>query len=82
MLAVSPETLGPAQAYVERQGWEVEVGVVEPTSSGSLAKALTGRTPWVFITDGNGVIIAEGHGERLEELTSRGEPGLGEVPEP
>jgi hypothetical protein len=82
VLAVSSESFEAAQAFAENQGWEVEVGVVEAGSMVGSARALTGRAPWVFVANGAGVILAEGHGNRIAELTAgaRTEPGEGGEP--
>ena len=82
VLAVSSEPLDSAQTYVERQGWEVKVGVVEAGSNGGPANVLTGRAPWVFVANGAGVILAEGHGNRIAELTAGVRNRLDEVPQP
>ena len=82
VMAVSSEPLESAQAYVNRQGWEVEVGVVDAAPSGGPADALTGRAPWVFVADSDGVILAEGHGDMLSELTGRARSRPKEAPRP
>ena len=82
VLAVSSEPLDSAQTYVEHQGWEVEVGVVEAGSSGGPADVLTGRAPWVFVANGAGVILAEGHGNTIAELTAGVRVRRDEVPLP
>jgi hypothetical protein len=82
VLAVSSEPLEAAQAFAEGQEWGVDVGVVEAGSTVGSASALTGRAPWVFVANGAGVILAEGHGSRIAELTAgaRTEPGGGVEP--
>ena len=82
VLAVSSEPFEVAQAFAENQEWGVEVGVVEAGSTVGSASALTGRAPWVFVANGAGVILAEGHGNRLAELTAgaRTEPVEGGEP--
>ena len=77
VLAVSSEPFEAAQAFAEGQEWGLEVGVVEADPTVGSASALTGRAPWVFVANGAGVILAEGHGNRIAELTadSRTEPG-------
>ena len=82
VLAVSSEPLDSAQTYVEQQGWEVEVGVVEAGLSGGPANVLTGRAPWVFVANGAGVILAEGPGNRIAELTAGGRARPKEGPRP
>jgi hypothetical protein len=67
LLAVSSESFEAAQAFAENQEWGV--GVVEAPSTVGSASALTGRAPWVFVANGAGVILAEGHGSGIAELT-------------
>ena len=69
VVGVSTEPLETAGAFAQARGWGVEVWQVE-APTGSLGHALTSRTPWVFILDGEGRIQEEGHGSRLAELTS------------
>ncbi len=68
--ASRPEASGVAEAYVTRHGWEVDLWTVDSKRRGGAAHALTGRTPWLFLIDGDGVILAEGHGERIDELVA------------
>jgi hypothetical protein len=82
VLAVAAEGLESAQRYAEQQGWEVEVGVLETEPSGEMAAALTGRAPWVFVANGVGVILAEGHGDMLPELINGVEPHANRLPVP
>jgi hypothetical protein len=70
VLAVSSEPLGAARGFAESQGWRVEVGVVEAASAAGSASALTARAPWVFVANAAGMILAEGHGNRIAELTA------------
>jgi len=79
VLAVSSEPLDSAQAFAKQQGWPVEVAVVDASSTGGPAHALTGRTPWIFAIDRAGVILSEGHGGRISELTAGVESGRSEV---
>jgi len=81
-LAVAAEGLESAQRDAEEQGWEVEVGVLETEPSGEMAAALTGRAPWVFVANGAGVILAEGHGDMLPELINGVEPHANRLPVP
>jgi thiol-disulfide isomerase/thioredoxin len=69
VVGVSAEPSDAATAFALEQGWGVEVWQVE-ARTGSPAHALTSRTPWVFLLDGEGRIQKEGHGSRLAELTS------------
>jgi hypothetical protein len=69
VVGVSTEPPETAEAFTREQGWGVEVWRVE-ARTGSPEHALTSRTPWVFVLDGEGRILKEGHGSRLAELTS------------
>lgn len=82
VLAVAAECLESAQRYAEEQGWEVQVGAVEAEPSGEMAAALMGRAPWVFVANGAGVILAEGHGDMLPELINGVEPHANRLPVP
>ena len=69
VVGVSTEAPETAAAFARDQGWGVEVWRVE-ARTGSPEHALTSRTPWVFVLDGEGRILKEGNGSRLAELTS------------
>ncbi len=69
VVGVSTEPPEAAGAFAQEQGWGVEVWQVEAPTGGP-GHALTSRTPWVFLLDGEGRIQEEGHGSRLEEITS------------
>ena len=67
-VAVSSEPLEPAQAFVTEHKWDAEIRTVAAGRLGGWEHALTSRTPWVFVIDEAGVILAEGHGSRIAEL--------------
>ncbi len=67
-IAVSSEPLESARAYVAEHEWDAEIRTVEAGRLGGWEHALTSRTPWVFVIDEAGVILAEGHGSRIAEL--------------
>lgn len=69
VVGVSTEPLETAEAFVEEQGWGVDVWRVEG-AAGSREHALMARTPWVFVLDGEGRILREGQGSRIAELTA------------
>ena len=79
VLALSSEPLESAEAFAKQQGWPVEVAVVDASMARGPAHALTARTPWVFVVDRGGVILSEGHGSRIAELTSSVEIGRNKV---
>ncbi len=67
-LAVSSESLESARAYVAEHHWGTEIRTVSAAQLGGAGHALTSRTPWLFVIDTAGVILAEGHGSRIVEL--------------
>ena len=68
MLAVSKEPIAAAAAYVGEHGWNVDVASLEVGILGGQAHSLISRTPWIFIVDAAGVVLAESHGNQLAEL--------------
>ena len=67
-IALSSGTRATAARYVGDKRWTARVGAVEPGVDGQGEHALMIRTPWVFVVDGDGKVVAEGHGVRLAEL--------------
>lgn len=67
VLAVSRGPLSQAVSYATQAGWPVQIGSVDPIGS-AWAGALTNRTPWVFAVDEEGLVVAEGHGTRIDEV--------------
>jgi len=67
-LALSSEPIQSAADYVQDHGWDVRVLEVNTDAQGGLVEALTRRTPWVFLVGGDGVILSEGHGSKIEEI--------------
>ena len=70
VVAVSSEEPAAAQAYAADQDWNAEVWTVAASRLGGPGHTLTSRTPWVFVLDPAGVILAEGQGARIAELTA------------
>ena len=68
VLAISSEGFETAWSYSSQHEWDIGVGSVKDTSMGTRGHALTSRTPWVFVLDGEGVVVAGGHGGMIEEL--------------
>jgi hypothetical protein len=64
-IVVSADALDSARAFVKEQGWDADLAVVEREG------ALTRRTPWIYVVDVDGTVLAEGHGRRIAELTAR-----------
>ena len=59
VLALASASLAPAQAFAQEQGWQVEVAVVDTSGARDFGFALTRRSPWVFVLDETGGILAE-----------------------
>ena len=70
VLAVSRGTLSEPIRYARAKDWAVQVVIVDPASGLEESRALTSRTPWVFAIDGEGRVLDEGHGSRLEEVAA------------
>lgn len=62
IIAISPDNAAAAQYMRERQ-WPAVVTSVEP-----IGHVIARRTPWAFAVDGQGRVVAEGHGKRLGEV--------------
>ena len=69
-VAISSEPLKSAKAYAAQHEWDAGVWTVEAGRLGGLEHGLTSRTPWIFVLDETGVILAEGHGRRIVELVA------------
>jgi hypothetical protein len=67
-IAVSAEPFALAAAYAAEHWPGAEVRTVSAEVLGGAGHALTSRTPWLFLIDAAGTIVAEGHGDRIEEL--------------
>jgi hypothetical protein len=67
-IAISSEPIPSANQYALDHGWDAEVWTVAADLLDGIGYTLTRRTPWVFLLDGEGVIVAEGHGSRIAEI--------------
>ncbi len=67
-IAISSEPISSANQYALDHGWHAEVWTVAEDLLDGLGYGLTLRTPWVFLLDGEGLILAEGHGSRIAEI--------------
>jgi thiol-disulfide isomerase/thioredoxin len=70
VVAVSSEEPATARAYAAEHDWSTEVWTVSASRLGGPGHTLTSRTPWVFVLDPAGVVLAEGQGSRIAELTA------------
>jgi hypothetical protein len=68
VVALSASLPGPAEAFARLHGWEAEVVALPPGNLAPQVRALTRRTPWVFVLDEGGRVVAEGHAARIAEL--------------
>ena len=64
-----------ANAFLLSHSWEPVLWIIEPKEGIPARRPVTTRTPWIFLLDGDGVILAEGHGRRIEEIGLR-MPGI------
>ena len=79
-IAVTNDSVGPAVAYAERFGWNVDVLSVGDLTLGDREYSLFSRTPWVFVFDSAGVLRFDGHGRRLEQMVQAIDALLMDVP--
>ena len=68
VLALSPAASSSAAAYAREQRWRVDVASIAAATDGNGGHSLTRRTPWVFALDGDGRVLASGHGRKLAEV--------------
>jgi len=57
-------------AFLASFDWQPEVWTVEPEAGAAGRRPLSTRTPWLFLLDGNGVVLAEVHGRLIAELAA------------
>lgn len=69
-----PETF----AFTQRHGLAAEVRALGLARLDGRTALVAGRTPWAFVLDRDGVIVAEGHGARVARLAGT-DPQLAEV---
>jgi hypothetical protein len=55
--------------YLASFHWRPEVWRVGSEEGVGNKRSITARTPWVFLLDEDGVILAEGHGKRIGTVT-------------
>ncbi|MCY3546851.1 MAG: hypothetical protein OXH49_08205 [Gemmatimonadetes bacterium] len=67
-IAVTNDSVGPAVAYAERFGWNVDVLSVKDLTPADREFSLFSKTPWVFVFDSAGVLRFNGHGRRLGQM--------------
>jgi len=68
VVALSVSLPESAEAFARLHGWEAEVVTLPPETLPPQIRSLTRRTPWVFVLDEGGRVVAEGHGARIAEL--------------
>lgn len=59
---------GPAAAYAERFGWDIDLLSVSGSADTSPAAFLASRTPWIYLFGSDGVLRFHAHGAELERL--------------
>lgn len=70
LLGVSDEPIESARAFAERHGWPAKLQVMAANDRKELPERLVKRTPWVFVLDGSGRVVAEGHGTQVADLVA------------
>jgi thiol-disulfide isomerase/thioredoxin len=68
VVALSASLPESAEAFARLHGWEAEVVTFRQDPMLPQVRSLTRRTPWVFVLDEGGRVMAEGHGARIAEL--------------
>ena len=68
VVALSASLPESAEAFARLHGWETEVVTLRQDPLLPQVRGLTRRTPWVFVLDEGGRVMAEGHGARIAEL--------------
>jgi len=68
LVAATSARLEAASVFLSTHSWESELWILENQDGTPGKRPVTGRTPWIFLLDGDGVILSEGHGQRIEEL--------------
>jgi hypothetical protein len=63
-----------ARAFIAKHGLKLKTYTLRTQDPGSIEHALASRAPWVFLLGEKGVVLAEGHGGRLGDLTESGTP--------
>jgi len=75
VLALSASLPESAVAFARLHGWEAQVVTLPPDEMPPRVRALTRRTPWIFVLDEWGRVVVEGHGARIDELVPTESPG-------
>lgn len=80
--AVTSASEETASAFLREFDWKPQIWAGEGGQISAPPLPLTRRTPWVFVLDANGIVVAEGHGRWIESLAeeSAGAPGIPEDP--
>ena len=59
-----------ARAFLTSYGWQPELWTIDPGAGVPGRRPIATRTPWLFLLDGEGVILADGHGRRIQTLAA------------
>lgn len=70
VVAVALARQDAASAFLSTYLWEPELWILGPEDGTPGRRPITTRTPWMFLLDGHGVILYEGHGQRIRDLGS------------
>lgn len=69
IIAATADSLARGIDYLASFGWRPEVWSFQEDSRELPGPSITGRTPWIYLIDGAGVVLSDGHGRRIEEIT-------------
>jgi len=82
VVAVASAPGEAARSFIRAQGWDLELAVTASSPRRSSTRGLTGRTPWVFVVDEAGLIVAHGPGRQIAEITGEAALALAREPWP
>jgi len=68
IIAVTREPQQRGIEFLASFGWHPELLTVPPSDGWTKSRALVARTPWAFLLDEDGVILAEAHGRMVSQL--------------
>ena len=68
VVGLSATVHAAASAYASEAAWSMPVLTVRAGAPGSPEHVLVSRTPWVFALDGDGAVLADGHGRSVSRV--------------
>lgn len=67
---VSREPIDTLIEYADSKGYDVSLLSIGGATDGSLERELTGKTPWIYVLDSDGVLRLAEHGFAVDSLDS------------